>query len=81
MTEDITSHPYELLVCSDFMSSTHVWDNFCKHLHTVNNAGGIEQLRCILDDELARFGAINPPGDYLRFKTEEQRTWFVLNFA
>jgi hypothetical protein len=79
--EQLTTYPYELQVCDDGMYVTPTWSNFCDQLKALHRWRGLERLSVILEQELTMYGAINPPGDYIRFKTEEQRTWFVLRFA
>jgi hypothetical protein len=85
MTEDLeqlTAHPYELRVCSADMNVTPLWDNFCDHVRKqMTHPRQIMHVREMVDQGLSEFGAINPLGDYIRFKTAEQRTWFVLKFA
>ena len=80
-TEQLAAYPYELQVCSEDMNVTPLWDNFCDHVKKLNYPWRVMHLREIVNQELTKFGAINPPGDYIRFKTEEQRTWFVLRWA
>lgn len=79
--EQLTTYPYELQVCNDGMFVTPTWNNFCDRLKAQHRSRGLERLSVILEQELTKYGAINPPGDYIRFETEEQRTWFVLKFA
>ncbi len=82
----MTLHSYSLAVCgrNPYFYCSPMWDNFCEYVRSKfpDAYEDIPKLRWIIDNELTNWNATNDhPTDTISFKTEEDRTIFILRFA